>query len=69
MSDQSKIEEVKGKAKETVGKLTGSDELAREGMQQQEKADKQEQAEALEEAAQEKKAEAAGHAAQEQRHQ
>lgn len=65
----SKLEEMKGKAKETIGKLTGSDELAREGQEQEKKAEKQQQAEALEQAKQEKQAEAAGHAAQEDQHQ
>lgn len=42
------LEKLKGKAKEAAGKITGSDELAREGQAQQEKAEKQEQADAAE---------------------
>lgn len=35
------VEDVKGKAKEAVGNVTGRDELAREGHAQQEKAEAQ----------------------------
>lgn len=37
-------EELKGKAKEAVGKVTGSDEMAQEGEAQQEKAEAREKA-------------------------
>lgn len=35
------VEDVKGKAKEAVGNVTGRDDLAREGQAQQDKADAQ----------------------------
>ncbi|HTF50201.1 MAG TPA: CsbD family protein [Pseudonocardia sp.] len=38
------FEEVKGKAKETVGGLTGSDSLREEGQSQQRKAEQEEKA-------------------------
>ncbi|MDX1621150.1 MAG: hypothetical protein R3320_09180 [Nitriliruptorales bacterium] len=69
MSTDDTVEKVKGLAKEVAGKATGSDELAREGEEQQKKAQKQEEAERLEEAARQKKQEAAGHASQESQHQ
>ena len=47
MSDTS-AEKVKGTAKELAGKVTGSDEMVKEGQAQQEKAEAQEQAAAAE---------------------
>lgn len=35
------VEDVKGKAKETIGNVTGQDDLAREGSAQQDKAEAQ----------------------------
>ncbi len=69
MSSDEIIENVKGTAKEAVGKAVGSDELAKEGEAQQKKAQKMEEAERLEREATEKKREAAGHAAAERSHQ
>ena len=46
-------EKLKGTAKEMAGKVTGSDEMAKEGQSQQEKADAEEKA-AQEEAKQDK---------------
>jgi uncharacterized protein YjbJ (UPF0337 family) len=69
MSDEQVSDNVKGTAKEVAGKVTGSDELAREGESQQEKARSSEEAERLQREAADKKAEAAGHAAEESRHQ
>lgn len=63
------MEKLKGQAKETAGKVTGSDELAREGQHQQEKAEKKEEAEALKDAAETKEKKAAGHASAESSHQ
>lgn len=47
MSDNAS-EELKGKAKEMAGKITGSDEMVREGQAQQEKAEAKEKAEEAE---------------------
>ncbi|MBW3663876.1 MAG: CsbD family protein [Actinobacteria bacterium] len=52
MSDQD-ADKMKGTAKEAVGKLTGSDELANEGEAQQEKAEHREEAEKAEQKEQE----------------
>ena len=41
-------EDLKGTAKEMAGKLTGSDEMAKEGQAQQEKAEAEEKAEQAE---------------------
>lgn len=38
------VEDVKGKAKETIGTVTGRDDLVREGKAQQDKADAQQDA-------------------------
>lgn len=48
MSTDNTADKVKGVAKEVAGKATGSDELAREGEAQQQKAAKREEAERLE---------------------
>jgi uncharacterized protein YjbJ (UPF0337 family) len=54
-------EKMKGVAKETVGKVTGSEEMRAAGEQQQKKAQKDEEARRLQEEAETKKREAAGH--------
>lgn len=41
-------EDLKGTAKEVAGKVTGSDEMAKEGQSQQEKAEAEEKAEQAE---------------------
>ncbi len=46
--NETATETLKGKAKEALGKLTGSDELAKEGEAQQEKAEAREKAERAE---------------------
>ena len=48
MSDDKSAEKAKGTAKEIAGKITGSDELAREGQAQQKKAEHEEKAEEAE---------------------
>ncbi len=68
MSSDNVVENLKGTAKEAIGKATGSDELAKEGEAQQKKAQKSEEAERLEQEAAEKKVEAAGHAGEQRRH-
>lgn len=64
----SQSEKVKGVAKETVGKVTGKDDVQAEGEQQQKKAQKDEEAQRLEEQAKAKKQEAAGHEGQQRKH-
>jgi uncharacterized protein YjbJ (UPF0337 family) len=61
-------EKFKGVAKETAGKVTGSDEMKHEGEQQQKKAQKDDEASRLEAEAQAKKQEAAGHEGQQRKH-
>jgi uncharacterized protein YjbJ (UPF0337 family) len=58
------VEDVKGKAKEVVGKLTGKEHLEDEGRAQQEKADSQRDVAAHEAQAEAARAEAAVHEAQ-----
>ena len=48
MSDDNAMEKIKGTAKEVAGKATGSDELAKEGQAQQEKAQAEEKADRAE---------------------
>ena len=48
MSEDKAAEKAKGTAKEVAGKLTGSDELAKEGQAQQKKAEHEEKAEEAE---------------------
>lgn len=67
MSDP--IEKAKGSAKEVAGKVTGSDELAREGQHQQKKEHKEEEAAEARQEAQQKEQEAKGHKANESKHQ
>jgi uncharacterized protein YjbJ (UPF0337 family) len=61
-------EKLKGVAKETAGKVTGSDDMKHEGEQQQKKAQKDDEASRLAAEAQEKKQEAAGHEGQQRKH-
>lgn len=68
-NDEETVEKAKGTAKEAAGKLTGSDELAREGQAQQRKARRDEEADELEEKAAERRAEAAGEEARQRAHQ
>ena len=63
------VEDVKGKAKEAVGALTGKDELRREGEAQQEKAGAQREVAAKEAEAEKARAEAAAHEAEQRSHQ
>lgn len=62
MGTDSTVEKVKGMAKEIAGEAVGDDNLAREGEQQQKKAQSEDEAQRLEQKAQEKRQEAAGHA-------
>jgi uncharacterized protein YjbJ (UPF0337 family) len=59
--EQSIGEKLKGLGKEAAGKVTGDEDLEREGEAQQKKAQKEEEAERLEEQAEQKKRQAAGH--------
>lgn len=63
------IEKAKGSAKEVAGKATGSDELAREGQQQQKKEHKKDEAAEAREEARQKEQEARGHHGNQTRHQ
>ncbi len=63
------VEDVKGKAKEVAGAVTGRDELAREGEAQQKKADSQREVAAKEAEAEKARADAAAHEAEEKSHQ
>lgn len=60
-SDDNLGEKVKGVAKEVAAKVTGSDELAKEGEAQQKKAQNAEEAERLEQEAAAKRQESAGY--------
>lgn len=57
-------EKFKGVAKEAAGKVTGDDELTREGEAQQKKAQKADEAERLEQEAAHKRQQEAGHEGQ-----
>jgi uncharacterized protein YjbJ (UPF0337 family) len=57
----SQSEKMKGVAKETVGKVTGQDDMQAAGEQQQKKAQKNEEAERLQQEAERKQQQAAGH--------
>jgi uncharacterized protein YjbJ (UPF0337 family) len=59
--DENVFEKAKGTAKEAGGKLTGSDELAKEGEAQQKRAQKADEAERLEQEAANKRQAEAGH--------
>jgi uncharacterized protein YjbJ (UPF0337 family) len=63
------VEDVKGKAKEAAGAVTGSDELRREGRAQQEKAESQRDVAAKEAEAEKARAEAKAHEADQRSHQ
>jgi len=63
------IEEVKGKAKEVAGIVTGDDDLEREGEAQQEKADAQRDVAKKEAEAEAARAEAKAHEAEQRAHQ
>ena len=63
------VEDVKGKAKEAVGALTGKEELKREGEAQQAKADAQRDVAVKEGEAEKARAEASAHEAEQRSHQ
>jgi uncharacterized protein YjbJ (UPF0337 family) len=63
------VEDVKGKAKEVAGVVTGQDELQREGEAQQDKADAQREVAAKEAEAEKARAEAAAREAEQRSHQ
>jgi uncharacterized protein YjbJ (UPF0337 family) len=63
------VEDVKGKAKEVAGAVTGRDELQREGKAQQEKADAQRDVAQKEAEAEKARAEVAAREAEEKSHQ
>jgi len=63
------VEDVKGKAKEAVGALTGKEELKREGAAQQAKADAQRDVAVKEGEAEKARAEARAHEAEQRSHQ
>jgi uncharacterized protein YjbJ (UPF0337 family) len=63
------VEDVKGKAKEVAGAVTGRDELQREGEAQQDKADAQREVAAKEAEAEKARAKASAHEAEERSHQ
>jgi uncharacterized protein YjbJ (UPF0337 family) len=58
------VEDVKGKAKEAAGALTGDDDLKQEGAAQQDKAEAQREVAAKEAEAEKARAEAAAHEAE-----
>lgn len=62
-------EELKGKAKEAAGGLTGSDSLREEGQSQQRKADEERKAEQARATAERHEQQAEGHERREERHQ
>lgn len=63
------VEDIKGKAKEAAGVVTGKDHLRNEGRAQQEKAGAQRDAAAREAEADASRAEAAAHEAEQRAHQ
>ena len=63
------IEDVKGKAKEAAGAVTGKDRLRREGMAQQEKASAEREVATKEAEAEKARAEAEAHEAEQRAHQ
>jgi len=63
------VEDVKGKAKEAVGAVTGNDDLKQEGAAQQDKAEAQRDVAAKEAEAEKARAEAAAHEAEQKAHQ
>jgi uncharacterized protein YjbJ (UPF0337 family) len=66
---KSVVEDVKGKAKEVAGAVTGHDELRREGQAQQDKADAQRKVAQKEAEAEKARAEAGVHEAEQRAHQ
>jgi uncharacterized protein YjbJ (UPF0337 family) len=63
------VEEVKGKAKEAAGAVTGAEDLRREGIAQQEKADAQREVAAREAEAEKARLEARAREAEQRSHQ
>ncbi len=63
------IEDVKGKAKEAIGAVTGNDDLKAEGQAQQDKAEAQRDVAVKEAEAEKARAEAAAHEAEQKAHQ
>jgi uncharacterized protein YjbJ (UPF0337 family) len=63
------LDETKGKLKETVGSVSGSDDLRREGQHQQQKAAEEERAEEARRQAEHHESKAEGHEGAERRHQ
>ena len=63
------VEDVKGKAKEAVGAVTGNDEMREEGEAQQRKADAQRDVAAKEAEAEKARATAEAHEAEQRSHQ
>lgn len=63
------VEDVKGKAKEAIGAMSGHEELRQEGRAQQEKADSEQEVAAKEAEAEKARAEAAIHESEQRSHQ
>jgi uncharacterized protein YjbJ (UPF0337 family) len=63
------VEDVKGKAKEALGALTGHEEMKREGQAQQHKADAEQRVAQKEAEAEQARAEAQAHEAEQRSHQ
>jgi uncharacterized protein YjbJ (UPF0337 family) len=63
------VEEIKGKAKEAAGAVTGKEDLRREGVAQQEKADAQREVSRKETEAERARLEAAAREAEQRSHQ
>ena len=63
------VEDLKGKAKDAIGNLTGNDDLEREGEAQQAKADSQREVAAKEAEAEKARAEASAHEAEQRANQ
>ncbi len=63
------VEDLKGKAKDAIGNLTGNEDLEREGEAQQAKADSQREVAAKEAEAEKARAEAKAQEAQQRAHQ
>lgn len=69
MAEDTSAEDLKGRAKEAVGALTGQDDWAREGKEQQKKADAEDTARQKEAEAQKARAEADKKDADQKKHQ
>jgi uncharacterized protein YjbJ (UPF0337 family) len=63
------VEDLKGKAKDAIGNLTGNEDLEREGEAQQAKADSQREVAAKEAEAEKARAEASAHEAEQRANQ